>query len=134
MVHDALSLIRIESDMEIALNKMASLYQLQIKDVETLRNEITSVFDLCRPNKWFDKQFDIFNEREFCASDGTLHRPDRIMIKENKAIVLDFKTGDESKSHHQQMLRYKQLLTDCGFSYIECWLVYIPTKKLVAIT
>ena len=133
IVHDALSIIRSESDLLNAINKMVALYQLHEKDADFLHSEITSVFDICRSKKWFDGHFEVYNEREFCSSDGTLHRPDRIMIRDNNAVVIDFKTGEESNSHHHQMLRYKQLLVDCGFPFTECWLVYIPTKKLIAV-
>ena len=46
-------------------------------------------------------------------------------IKDQKAIVLDYKTGKEEESHFRQVDGYAKLLKDMGFSDIEKYLLYI---------
>ena len=46
-----------------------------------------------------------------------MHRPDRVMINDNHAIVIDYKFGHEQpKSHLEQVRDYMTLLQQMGYS------------------
>ena len=133
MVHETLSLIHQEKDLYQAIYKISNLYHLDEKSISELETEINNLFELCKPQHWFQGQYDVLTETEFFSFNGSIHRPDRVMIKGEKAIIVDYKTGEENDSHKKQTLLYKELLTACGYKDVECWLVYTTFKKLVAV-
>ncbi len=133
MVHKTLSFIHNEKELEQAIYKAKNLFHLDDKNVKVLEMAINQIFDLCRGEQWFNEYYQVMNETEFIAPDGTIQRPDRVMIKGNNAIIIDYKTGEEKDSHHRQTLKYKELLTDCGYSDVRCWLIYTSSNKLVPV-
>jgi ATP-dependent helicase/nuclease subunit A len=134
ITHEALSFIFEEKDTEAALAKIRNIYNLTAGEAESIRNTLTSLLAECRPEHWFDGTYSIFTERDFLSQEGALLRPDRIMIKDKKAIIVDYKTGEESASHRKQAEEYKKLLIDCGFEEAECWLLYTTSGQRIKVS
>jgi len=40
---------------------------------------------------WFQPGLKIMNESDILTADGTARRPDRVIIKNDKVIIIDFK-------------------------------------------
>ena len=61
-------------------------------------------------------------------------RPDRVMIKGNKAVVVDYKFGSEkSKLHHKQVANYMNLLHQMGYTSIEGYIWYLSMGEIVKV-
>ncbi len=74
---------------------------------------------------YFSAEYHIKSETGIAAGDGTIHIPDRVAIKGNTAIVLDYKTGAPHKSHAEQVRRYMKLLQETGLECTQGFLVYL---------
>ena len=75
---------------------------------------------------FFKKDVTVFNEREIVDVDNQIIIPDRLVLNAKKeAIIIDYKTGEPSKRHHQQLLKYAQVLKTMDFKVIQKLLVYI---------
>ena len=111
--------------------KIKSLYHLNDKDTNDLEKGLVEIFDLCRSHQWFDGTYHSVNETIFITENNEILRPDRVMIKDKKAIIIDYKTGEENEANLRQAKEYKQLLMECGYIETESWLVYTTLKKLV---
>ena len=75
---------------------------------------------------FFKKDVTVFNEREIVDVDNQIIIPDRLVLNVKKeAIIIDYKTGEPSKRHHQQLLKYAQVLKTMDFKVIQKLLVYI---------
>jgi len=74
---------------------------------------------------FFDGNYLLKNEAGIMNEGGDEYRPDRLMIKDDLAIVLDYKTGKEDEKHIRQIDRYAGLLSDMGFKKIEKYLLYL---------
>ncbi|NBC58913.1 MAG: UvrD-helicase domain-containing protein [Bacteroidetes bacterium] len=75
-------------------------------------------------SEYFENQWNIYNEKEICF-EGKILRPDRICVKDDKAVIIDYKTGKEETSHFKQLTEYKEALEALGFSIKTSILVYI---------
>ncbi|EJF11931.1 ATP-dependent helicase [Pontibacter sp. BAB1700] len=53
-----------------------------------------------------------------------------MLLKGKQAIVIDYKTGNRSKSHHAQLKRYMSQLAQMGFE-VEGYLLYIEEENPV---
>lgn len=77
-------------------------------------------------NRFFKENTTIYNEREIIVPTSGIYKPDRVEItKDNKAILIDYKTGTENKSHINQLTNYSDLLSQMGFEVSACYLVYL---------
>lgn len=64
-------------------------------------------------------------EVEVSASDGSLYRMDRLLIKGKQAVLFDYKTGSPHPSHHQQLKAYAEVLREMGYILVSACLVYV---------
>jgi len=44
---------------------------------------------------------------------------------DNEVVIMDYKTGNPSNEHHQQLLRYEKVLKSMDFKVIKKILIYI---------
>ncbi|MGV8828680.1 MAG: UvrD-helicase domain-containing protein [Breznakibacter sp.] len=85
--------------------------------------------------EWFDGSHTIYAETSILSTSET-YRPDRVMVLEGKAIVVDYKFGEKhSPEHEQQVLRYQRLLHQMGYQQTEAFLWYFNEKEgLIRVT
>jgi ATP-dependent exoDNAse (exonuclease V) beta subunit len=86
--------------------------------------DIQKVMETPHSEAWFDSKNRIFRERELIASSGETLRPDRVVVTQDKVIVIDYKSGLENKKHHEQVKTYKNELSKLYTMPVEGFLVY----------
>lgn len=81
----------------------------------------------------YDSNQIIYNEREFRSLDDEILRLDRLIIKDNQAIIIDYKTskGDRDIS---QVSNYLSNIKLCGFTKVSAFLLYVSNQELVEVT
>ena len=88
---------------------------------------------------WFSGNWKVLREVTLiCPSDNgedakAEMRPDRVMIKNGKAVVLDFKFGKHNHDYSCQVERYVQALRRMGYADVEGWLWYGFDNELVKV-
>ena len=50
-----------------------------------------------------------YNEKEFVDEQGDIKRVDRLVIKDGRVVIIDYKTGERSKEHVEQIKGYLKL-------------------------
>ena len=73
---------------------------------------------------------DVLNEESIIVDASTIIRPDKIILKENETIVVDYKTGIPSKKDEKQILNYKNTLEIMGYPKPSCYLYYAALNEL----
>ncbi len=81
----------------------------------------------------YDSNQIIYNEREFKSSEGEILRLDRLIIKDNHAIIIDYKTS-KGDNDVNQVLNYLSNINLCGFTKVSAFLLYVSTQELVEVT
>jgi ATP-dependent exoDNAse (exonuclease V) beta subunit len=81
----------------------------------------------------YDSNQIIYNEREFRSLDDEILRLDRLIIKDNQAIIIDYKTskGDRDIS---QVSNYLSNIKLCGFTKVSAFLLYVSNQELIEVT
>lgn len=83
---------------------------------------------------WFDGSWQLMRESAILTP-STLIRPDRVMIRGDKAIVLDYKFTDKQRpSHILQVREYMDALRRMNYPEVEGWLWYAFTNQLIRVT
>ena len=75
----------------------------------------------------------ILNEQNILASEESTFRPDRIIIKPNETIVLDFKTGLVKANHVKQVQAYKKALDEMGLPNIKGFIYYTEKDEILPV-
>ena len=82
---------------------------------------------------WFDGSWLLRNEASILlpAANGQTIRPDRVMEKQGRIVVIDYKFGAPHPAHQYQMDEYVQVLNQMGHTQVEGIVWYITTNEEV---
>ena len=65
--------------------------------------------------------------------DSGTRRPDRVIIRDGKTYLVDFKFGEESSSHLSQVRNYRKILTDMGYDVAGAYIWYVDVNRIVTV-
>jgi ATP-dependent exoDNAse (exonuclease V) beta subunit len=137
LMHLWLSHINTWQDAQPALARLMREGQVTEQQAIELREEFTKLQTLIERenhNEWFTGQYTILSERNILTPSGNTQRPDRVMIKDNHAIVIDYKFGHEQpKSHLEQVRDYMLLLQQMGYT-TEGYIIYNALQTIQSIS
>ncbi|MFY0652504.1 MAG: UvrD-helicase domain-containing protein [Cyclobacteriaceae bacterium] len=133
VVHDILSSVRMRADFEKAIKGAEVDYGLDEEKMASIKKKLRAFFELPMVNDWFSDKWDVKNESAIITENGEIRRPDRVMIKDGEAVVLDFKTGEVNDKNAKQVLEYKQYLSAMGYKKVKAYLLYIGQPKVIEV-
>lgn len=82
---------------------------------------------------WFAPGARVIKEADILLPSGHSRRPDRVVFKEGRTIIVDFKFGVENSHYARQMKQYSEILDAMGYKNIEAYLWYVDNNKIVAV-
>ena len=134
LVHLVLSHIEKKEDLENALNSVLVLQGLiaTTKQYDTIKKLLQRALDNPQAEDWFNGSYILFNERSILVADGEekTRRPDRVMIKGDTAVVVDYKLARERENHGEQVETYMKLLRQIGYKNVKGYLWYIYKNEI----
>ncbi len=133
ILHKALSHIRYPEDAEKAVGILKIEGKITSENEDEIINELVEILKISEVRKWFSKEYEIKTEAEILLPDGIMYKPDRVLLRDNKAIVVDYKTGRHHKEHETQVKQYADVLSKMGYPEIEKYLFYVPERKIVKV-
>jgi len=130
IIHDILSSVKTFADVENACLKALADGRIDENELAEIRKILATSFENPLINDWFSGKYQILNERNLLTREKLL-RPDRIMFFENKAVVVDYKTGKKkSDNYNRQVTRYAKILKETGFDKVDGFLWYINQNEV----
>jgi len=130
LIHEILADITTDSDIEKACLK--AFHDGKITEAERIEimTQLKTSFRNPAISEWFSLKYNVLNERNLLTS-GELYRPDRIMISENNAVVVDYKTGIiKQQKYHRQVNQYARILRETGFEKVEGYIWYTQLNEV----
>ncbi len=128
LVHKILSEIAVKSDVDRVINKYHISGIIDENEAAELKNKLNSLVHNKELSQYFSDEVIIRNESELITvdSDGkNFQRPDRVVIKDDKLIIIDYKTGEKDKKHENQVSKYAMYFNELGYKSVKKLLVYI---------
>ncbi|MCX7697433.1 MAG: UvrD-helicase domain-containing protein [Bacteroidales bacterium] len=119
LIHRLLQQVYTKSDVERIITAFLTEGIIREEDAQRLRTKLIDNEIL------FPTSADavILNERSLTKA-GKIYRPDRMIVEQNKVLIMDYKTGDKSDEDKKQMEIYSQLL-EHFFPNVTCELIYL---------
>lgn len=134
MLHTLFSGIQTEEDIAPAIDQLVFEGIIESKEQEEEIRALTrKAFSLPMVKDWYSGQWQLFNE---CAiiykeKDALQMRiPDRVMMKDNRVVVVDFKFGKPQKKYQRQVQQYINLLKQMRYMNIEGYLWYVDEELI----
>ncbi|WP_332913124.1 PD-(D/E)XK nuclease family protein [Algoriphagus boritolerans] len=79
---------------------------------------------------WFESEGILLAEQGILLPGGKQKRPDRIILRENESIIVDFKTGEEQERYGIQVRDYMVLVQKLTQKPVKGYLCYLETGKI----
>ncbi len=102
-------------------------------EMENLHTVLKELMENAQVASWFTTDWDVRTEVPILLPGGAESRIDRLMIKDKRAVVVDFKTGEMKKRDHDQVLDYMKILRSMNFTDVEGYLLYLRSKEVVEV-
>ncbi len=136
LIHDILAGIETESDVDNAIEGHYREGMIGLKEKTEYYTLLTEIMDIeyskGKVGDWFDPGWKVMNERTITSADRE-SRPDRVIVGEERTIVIDYKTGRKAPEHALQITRYGDLLREMGYKNIEKYLLYLESREVVEV-
>ena len=71
-----------------------------------------------------------WNEAAIFDADGSEYRPDRVVVRGDSALVVDYKFGGHEKRYANQVRRYMRLCSALGFREVKGCVWYVPEDEI----
>jgi ATP-dependent exoDNAse (exonuclease V) beta subunit len=131
--HLAISSIHAKNEIETILRQFIQTGEIEQAFEEQLKQDLKKLFETESYNQLFESAVDILSEQSVIISRNEQIRPDKIIVKSDKTVVLDYKTGQPSKKHIKQLEQYRSVLQKMNYPSVEAHLFYIKNFQLVKV-
>ncbi|WP_379086012.1 UvrD-helicase domain-containing protein [Pedobacter sp. UC225_65] len=129
--HEILANATNKEEVQNCLSEMRLNGVVSNDEIAALEAEVMEVLEHPELKAVFAQSTESIIEKNIIDADGKLHRPDRILINADSVTIVDYKfTLEQSNQHLEQVLSYKELLGQMGFTNVKGYLFYAVTKEL----
>jgi ATP-dependent exoDNAse (exonuclease V) beta subunit len=125
-----------KTDIRTALERMVAEARLSPDDYARLSEKIEQAFSNPLVAEWFGDKWDVVrNEGDIILPrDYSVRRPDRVMIRGERAVVVDYKFGSrQPAAHRRQTAEYVDLLRKMGYAEVSGYVWYVSLDEIVEV-
>jgi ATP-dependent exoDNAse (exonuclease V) beta subunit len=134
IMHEILCRIQQKSDQDNAIETLLLEGRINKEDSEVVKAELEKFWAIPETELWFSAENKVYNEATILTPTTELYRPDRVIINNEKAIVVDYKFGDhEHNSHQKQVKQYMDLISQMDYQ-VEGYICYVSLGKVVEVS
>ncbi len=121
-----------------SLEKVVEEYRLSGSITRQQKSDIIDLLSgyLSGPqiSEWYTGDYKVLNEVQILQPNGTFIRPDRVMIKGEQVIVVDYKFGErEEKKYNKQVKHYMSQIQKMGYSDVKGYICYITLGSVIEV-
>lgn len=129
LVHKIMAKVKTEKDIAFALNEAITQGIIAENEIQEIEQAIQSIIQHPELKEFYsDEVYTIYTEKEIITQQGAILIPDRLLLNNHTAIIIDYKTGDPDMRYVQQLHLYANALREMQFREVKMLLVYIfPT-------
>lgn len=125
VLHEILSFVKTKNDVGLALEKALENGLIITTQKEAVEKTIFEIVLHPELSDFFEEEAIVFNEQIILKRGSHTIKPDRVVIKNEKAFLLDYKTGQHLAKYAKQLKEYELALEEMGFQVQKKALIYI---------
>jgi hypothetical protein len=131
-MHEVFEGINTSADISIAVRKLVLEGKLPFEESADIEKRVNDLISIPQVADWFMPENMVLKEAGILLPTGITRRPDRVIFKNGKTTIIDFKFGEENSHYTQQVELYRNLLLDMGYNDIEAFIWYVDKNKIVS--
>jgi ATP-dependent exoDNAse (exonuclease V) beta subunit len=128
--HLLMSLCQSNSETDEVLGKLLKEGNIEQKNEQRLRECAQAFWNKMEEGNYLMNIEKSLNEQSVLAGENDVKKPDKVLVKSDEIIVIDFKTGKINQSHMEQIVAYSKLLEEIFKKPVKCLLYYSALNKL----
>jgi ATP-dependent exoDNAse (exonuclease V) beta subunit len=134
LYHTILAEVVTAADVERAVRKAVSAGLVRAGEREKLVKEVEGFLTQQGAEEWFSGAYQVKTEAEIILPGGKMLRPDRVMIRGDEAVVVDYKFGEmEEEAYVRQVRKYMHVLKNMGYARVRGVIWYVMLQKMTEI-
>jgi len=131
--HELMSICNSKDELTIKLEELIRQGTIDQTNRDSILEKANNFFDSIEKAGLLSDVIEVINEELILVQDDEAKRPDRVLVKSDELIVIDYKTGKEKLQHQFQISNYNSILQEMYGLKIKSYLYYTETNELVAI-
>lgn len=127
IVHEILEL---SADKVAAMQNLQAFYfdgRLNEEEKQLVEKQLDHLFTNPLFASWFGTSGILLAEQGILLPGGKQKRPDRIILKDTEALIVDFKTGEAQSRYANQVREYMELVSKLSQKQAKGYLCYLET-------
>jgi len=133
LIHEILEQAR---SLEMALEILQTFVfdgRIDQETQQVITTQLSELFELPQFKTWYSDDFQAMSEQGILLPGGKQKRPDRILVGESLALVIDFKTGEKASKHQTQIKEYMDLVQKLTQLPTQGFLCYLEPTEIFEI-
>ncbi len=132
IAHEVLEYCQKADDLDAAIDRVVRSGRLDKTAGYDLKMTLEQAMEMPEVRDWFYGDYQVLAEREILMPNGDVIKPDRVMIKGNCAIIVDYKFGKVHHSKYQKQLeKYASAIQEMGYDKVDAYLWYVPEGQVI---
>ena len=129
--HDILANVVVEEDLGPAVDAALADGTINAGEAVEVRRLLETRLAEVRDLGWFsaDPSTKVRNEISIIDVDGSVSRPDRVVLHNGEVIIIDYKFGQPEPQYKRQISRYVELYQRMGYKNVSGYLWYVLTGE-----
>src|ERR1035437_813700 len=132
LMHEVFEGINTPADISTAVRKLVLEGKLADEESADIEKRVNDMIRIPQVANWFMPDNKVLKEAGILLPIGVTRRPDRVIFKNGKTTIIDFKFGEENSHYAKQVDQYRTLLFDMGYKDIEAFIWYVDKNKIVS--
>lgn len=134
LMHEIVSQIHIASDIESAVERYYLSGDITSDQQDDIINRLHNYLSNETVSEWYSGEYRVLNEVDILQPNGKFIRPDRVMIRNNQVVVIDYKFGEkEDRKYLRQVKYYADQIRKMGYTNVDGYICYITLGKVINI-
>ena len=132
VLHDILAQVKMPEDIPFAVDSARQNGYLTEEEAGVALEHLTSAVEAVAGRNWFPKDSEaIYNEASLIDTDGSVYRPDRVVVAGGEVLVIDYKFGEHHRKYERQVGRYVNIWRRMGYEKVSGYLWYLDSGNIV---
>ena len=132
VLHDILAQVKMPEDIPFAVDSARQNGYLTEEEAGVALEHLTAAVEAVAGRNWFPKDSEaIYNEASLIDTDGSVYRPDRVVVAGGEVLVIDYKFGEHHRKYERQVGRYVNIWRRMGYEKVSGYLWYLDSGNIV---
>ena len=134
VLHDILAQVDRYSDLRPAVDLAVMSGHITSSEGEVAFMLLSDALKSVEDRGWFAEDASkVYKEASLMDTDGQIYRPDRVLVKGDTVVVVDYKFGEHQRKYEKQVGRYMNIWRRMGYGNVSGFLWYVDASRVVEV-